>query len=81
MLHAGELHRIAVHPTRAVDTTGAGDAYAGGFLFGLTHGWDPERCGRLASHVAALTVSQIGAVVKDPSMLDTAIADASDTAA
>ena len=53
----------------AVDTTGAGDAYAGGFLYGLTQGWDLEACGRLASSVAALTVSQLGGVVRDKALL------------
>jgi sugar/nucleoside kinase (ribokinase family) len=48
-----------------VDTTGAGDAYAGGFLYGVVQGWGPRDCGNLASAVAALTVSQIGAVAKD----------------
>lgn len=49
----------------AVDTTGAGDAYAGGFLFGLCRGWSLERCGHLASAVAALTVTRVGGVVRD----------------
>jgi len=31
----------------------------------MTKGWGPDQCGALASAVAALTVSQIGAVVKD----------------
>jgi sugar/nucleoside kinase (ribokinase family) len=65
VLQDGTLHPIEIEPVRAVDTTGAGDAYAGGFLYGLARGWDPDRCGALASAVAALTVSQIGAVVKD----------------
>lgn len=53
----------------AVDTTGAGDAYAGGFLFGLSRGWALERCGRLASAVAAQCVSHVGGVVRDRNQL------------
>jgi sugar/nucleoside kinase (ribokinase family) len=53
----------------AVDTTGAGDAYAGGFLYGLARGWDLEACGHLASAVAGLTVAQVGGVVRDHEML------------
>ena len=70
LLRAGSttlrIDPVVVH---AIDTTGAGDSYAGGFLFGLAHGWDLERCGRLASAVAALTVSQVGGVVRDASAL------------
>jgi len=65
VLHEGVLHHIAVHPVDAIDTTGAGDAYAGGFLYGLTHGMPIDRAGQLASSVAGLTVAQIGAVVHD----------------
>lgn len=63
--HDGQVHTIGVRPVKAIDTTGAGDAYAGGFLYGMTCGWGPAQSGELASAVAALTVSQIGAVVKD----------------
>ncbi len=69
----GELSTIGVHKVNAIDTTGAGDAYAGGFLYGLTRGWSATECGELGSAVAALTVSQIGAVVKDRESLQAAI--------
>jgi hypothetical protein len=72
--HQGEVHRVAVKPTHAVDTTGAGDAYAGGFLYGLAQGWSIPRAGQLGSAVAALTVGQIGAVTKDPEALQAALA-------
>ena len=45
----------------AVDTTGAGDMYAGGLLFGITNGLDWQQAGKLASHAAARVVSQMGA--------------------
>ena len=44
-----------------VDTTGAGDLYASGFLYGLTHGEDPERCARLGGVCAAEVISHLGA--------------------
>ncbi len=69
VVHNGERYEIGVTPVHALDTTGAGDAYAGGYLYGVVHGWDPARCGTLASAVAAATVSQIGAVVKDGTKL------------
>ena len=78
ILHHGELHQIAVHPVKAVDTTGAGDTYAGAYLYGITSGWDVTHSGRLASIVAAMTVGQVGAVVKDAEKLRQALAMAQD---
>jgi len=46
---------------RVVDTTGAGDLYAAGFLYGLTQGKPLETCGRLGSLAAAEIISHIGA--------------------
>ncbi|MFH1574148.1 MAG: adenosine kinase [Acidobacteriota bacterium] len=44
----------------AVDTTGAGDLFAGGVLFGITHGFSLEEAGKLGSHAAAQVVAQYG---------------------
>ena len=44
-----------------VDTTGAGDLYAAGFLYGLTHGYDPESCARLGGLCAGEVISHFGA--------------------
>jgi sugar/nucleoside kinase (ribokinase family) len=46
---------------RVVDTTGAGDLYAAGFLYGLTQGYDPERCARLGGLCAGEVISHFGA--------------------
>jgi sugar/nucleoside kinase (ribokinase family) len=46
---------------RVVDTTGAGDLFAAGFLYGLTHGFEPEACGQLAGLCAAEVISHLGA--------------------
>jgi sugar/nucleoside kinase (ribokinase family) len=43
-----------------VDTTGAGDLYAAGFLYGYTRGQSLERCGRLGSLCAGQVVTQLG---------------------
>ena len=45
---------------RVVDTTGAGDLYAAGVLFGLTQGKSLADCGRLGSMAASICISQIG---------------------
>ncbi len=49
-----------------VDTTGAGDLYASGFLYGLTHGMDLVDCGRLGSMCAAEVISHFGARPETP---------------
>jgi sugar/nucleoside kinase (ribokinase family) len=55
-------HRVsAVGGVTVVDTTGAGDSYAAGFLYGLTQGADPARCGELGALAAAEIISHIGA--------------------
>lgn len=59
----------------AIDTTGAGDSYAGGFLYGLSQKWSLEDCGHLASSVAALTVGQMGGVIRDAEALARAKAE------
>jgi sugar/nucleoside kinase (ribokinase family) len=51
----------AVPVPSVVDTTGAGDLYAAGFLHGLTTGSSPAECGRLASYAAAEIISHVGA--------------------
>lgn len=44
-----------------VDTTGAGDCFAAGFLWGLSEGYSLEECGRMACAVASCSVEQVGA--------------------
>ena len=53
--------RVPADPTEVVDTTGAGDLYAAGFLFGYTQGLDLTTCGRLGSAAAAEVISHLGA--------------------
>jgi sugar/nucleoside kinase (ribokinase family) len=45
---------------KVVDTTGAGDQYAAGFMFGLSQGRPPAACGRLGSLAAAEVISHYG---------------------
>ncbi len=62
ILAEGTGHAIPVEPVHTVlDTTGAGDLYAAGFLFGITNGQTLADCGRLGSLAAAEIISHIGA--------------------
>jgi sugar/nucleoside kinase (ribokinase family) len=62
VLAGNEQHPVAAAPVaRVIDTSGAGDLYASGFLFGLTHGASLEQCGALGSLCAAEIISHFGA--------------------
>ncbi len=57
----GKAHRIAAEPVKKlVDTTGAGDLYAAGVLYGLTAGRDIATAGRIGSIAAAEAISHVG---------------------
>lgn len=57
---AGRTVRVPAHPVRAVDTTGAGDMYAAGILYGFTQGYSLETTGRIAAYAAAQVVAKMG---------------------
>lgn len=61
ILSAGERIEIPALPTEVVDTTGAGDAYAAGFLAGLAAGRSLRDCGLTAAACAAEVISHYGA--------------------
>ena len=61
IVNGDEVHIIdAEKGVKVVDTTGAGDAYAGGFLYGYTQGYDLVTCGRLGGLMAAEVISHLG---------------------
>ncbi len=59
-----QLLQVPATPVKAVDTNGAGDMFAGAFLYGLTHGYDFARAGALATKAAAKLVTQFGPRLK-----------------
>jgi sugar/nucleoside kinase (ribokinase family) len=62
VIGGGETHKVAAEPVdKVVDTTGAGDAYAAGFIYGLARGRSLDVCGRLAGVAAAEVISHFGA--------------------
>ncbi len=58
---SGAVEVPAAPVDRVVDTTGAGDLFAAGFLFGITNGLDPSECARLGGLCAAEVISHVGA--------------------
>jgi sugar/nucleoside kinase (ribokinase family) len=61
VVNGREVHVIdAVKGVDVIDTTGAGDAYAAGFLYAYTQGRDLRACGRLGGAMAAQVISLLG---------------------
>ena len=61
IIAAGHRWHVPAVPTDIVDATGAGDLFAGAFLWGLTNGYDPEACGHMGCVAASEVISHVGA--------------------
>lgn len=57
----GEFIKVGVIGTKCIDTTGAGDLYAAGFLYGLAGNMSLEKCGEIAAIVAGKVITVYGA--------------------
>ncbi|MGX5202428.1 adenosine kinase [Aliikangiella sp. IMCC44632] len=55
-----QLIEITGHTVEAIDTNGAGDLFAGSFLYALTHGFSLQQAGQIASYASSLLVTQFG---------------------
>ena len=60
-----EKVQVGVNKVNVVDTTGAGDMYAAGFLAGLIFGYDLKKCGELGNCLAENVIQNIGAKLTD----------------
>jgi sugar/nucleoside kinase (ribokinase family) len=56
----GISHFISPFKAKSIDTTGAGDLYAAGFIYGLINGYSLDKCGSMGSLLAAKTIEVIG---------------------
>ncbi len=61
VLAEGQHWHVPAIPTDIVDATGAGDLFAGAFLWGLTNGHDLQTCGRMGCIAASEVISHLGA--------------------
>lgn len=59
--HQGKVYTAGVIKATSIDTTGAGDLYASGFLFGLIKGYSLDRCAAIGSITAGNIIEVIGA--------------------
>lgn len=69
--------RIFIPPPKVakiVDAIGAGDAFAGGFLYAFTHGYDLKKCGQYGSQMAGLVLTHLGGRPLGDAKDETAIA-------
>jgi len=57
--------KVGTPQVQSVDTTGAGDVYASGFLYGLANGFSPRRCGELGSLLASKVIQVFGGKIPD----------------
>ena len=60
IINEDEILKIDPHNVKAIDTVGAGDAFAGSFLYGITNGFTLKKSGDLASLLSSKVVSKIG---------------------
>jgi len=60
--------KVAARKVKAIDTVGAGDTFMGYFIYGLVHGFDPEKCLTIATKASSITVQRKGAAQSIPTL-------------
>jgi ribokinase len=58
---SGKIYSHPVYKVSAVDSTGAGDAFTGGFILGLSQGLTPPECLEIGNAAGAYSVTKLGA--------------------
>jgi sugar/nucleoside kinase (ribokinase family) len=59
--YEGVVHQIGILPATSIDTTGAGDMYAAGFLYGMVQGLTSDKCGQISALLAGKVIEVMGA--------------------
>ncbi len=58
--YSGSVAEVGVIPAESIDTTGAGDLYAAGFLYGMLNNLSPKQCGQVGSVTSGNVIEVIG---------------------
>ena len=58
--YKGEIVEVGVIPAKSIDTTGAGDLYASGFIYGMINSLSPKQCGKIGSIASGNVIEVIG---------------------
>lgn len=64
----GEIIQLKAHNVKALDTTGAGDTFNAGFVYGILSGWDLDITARFANAAAAISVTKLGGATAAPTL-------------
>ena len=67
-LRDGEIVHCPAFRFQAIDTTGAGDAFLGGVVYGLAQGWDMDRCVKLGNYTGGKATTGVGCLTAKTSM-------------
>ena len=65
--HNGIAYKVTTHKVKSIDTTGAGDLFAAGFIYGLLNYYSPEKCGKIGSILGSTVVQKYGARIDNDS--------------
>lgn len=65
VISKGQVENVGIISVDSVDTTGAGDQYAAGFLYGLSEGLSLQKCGQIGALLAGTVIENYGARIQD----------------
>ena len=61
--NGNNIYRIGIIDANCIDTTGAGDLYAAGFMYGLASGYSLDKCGQIGSLLSGKVIESLGAQI------------------
>ena len=63
--HNGTVYEVGTPHVECVDSTGAGDLYASGLLYGIANGYNAETCGKIGAIIGSIVIQNYGARISD----------------